>query len=77
MHPYCDKTRSNQDPMAARTALIHDKTLLESFLRRNTFLHLYELGDLDEPFWPWTTWYGLMDEGELQAVTLLYRTKET
>lgn len=36
---------------------LHDKPLIESALRRDTQLHLYELGDLDDFFWDHTTWY--------------------
>jgi ribosomal protein S18 acetylase RimI-like enzyme len=36
--------------------LLRDKPLIETALRRNTQLHLYELGDLDDFFWDHTTW---------------------
>ncbi|MHB8902244.1 MAG: hypothetical protein ACYC6Y_26090 [Thermoguttaceae bacterium] len=39
---------------------VHDKGVIEAFLRRNMPLHLYELGDLDERFWPSPTWCGHM-----------------
>ena len=54
------------------------RTEIEAFLRRDAFLHLYELGDLDDFFWPHTTWFGLRAHGadrsraELAAVALLY-----
>lgn len=51
---------------------LHDREEIEEFLRRDTPLHLYALGDLDDFFWPFTTWYGWREEGELQAVVLLY-----
>ena len=34
---------------------LHDQTTIEAVLRRNALLHLYELGDLDDLFWPYTT----------------------
>lgn len=37
---------------------LHNKDEIEARLRRNTFLHLYSIGDLDEFFWEYTTWYG-------------------
>lgn len=52
---------------------IVDKVAIESFLRRNVGLHLYGLGDLDERFWPWTEWYGLVDGDCLRALALVYR----
>lgn len=51
---------------------LHDKGTLEQFLRRNTWLHLYELGDLDDFFWQYTTWYALKDAEEIQELVLLY-----
>jgi len=42
-----------------KAVCLHDKSAIEQFLRRNTWLHLYELGDLDEFFWQYTTWYAL------------------
>jgi RimJ/RimL family protein N-acetyltransferase len=49
----------------------HDKRILEQILRRDTFLHLYEIGDLDDFFWPYTTWYAL--EGEpSQPLLMIY-----
>ena len=51
--------------------LLHDKDEIESFLRHNTPLHLYELGDLDEFFWPYTSWYALKEGGQVTALVLL------
>jgi ribosomal protein S18 acetylase RimI-like enzyme len=52
---------------------VDDPGLIERFARRDTALHLYELGDLDPFFWPHTRWWGLADaHGELSAVALLY-----
>lgn len=45
---------------------------LEPVLRRNVFLHVYALGDLDPAFWPFTTWYGWAHCGDVRAVLLLY-----
>src|SRR3954469_1709706 len=44
---------------------------IEPALRRNVFLHVYALGDLDPAFWPFTTWHGLDVAGDLRAVLLL------
>jgi ribosomal protein S18 acetylase RimI-like enzyme len=49
-----------------------DRARLRAYLRRAPELHLYELGDLDDFFWPCTRWYALEAGGELTAVALLY-----
>ena len=51
---------------------LHDRDRIGTFLRRDVFLNVYQLGDLDEAFWPSTTWYGLVDEDRLRAVALMY-----
>jgi hypothetical protein len=38
---------------------VDDRARLEAWLRRDPAMHLYELGDLDDFFWPRTRWYGL------------------
>lgn len=54
--------------------LLHDKATIEAFLRRDTYLHLYELGDLDDFFWPYTAWFATPPNaaGETEALYLLY-----
>ncbi|MCX5795950.1 MAG: GNAT family N-acetyltransferase [Elusimicrobia bacterium] len=51
---------------------LSDRARIEAFLRRDPFLHGYELGDLDDRFWPDTAWYGLVDAGRIRALALLY-----
>lgn len=46
---------------------VHDRAELAALLRRDAGLHAYELGDLDDFFWPYTSWYRLGD-----AVALVY-----
>ncbi|RCK78152.1 MAG: Acetyltransferase [Candidatus Ozemobacter sibiricus] len=36
---------------------LHDKGIIEEVLRRDTDLHVYEIGDLDNFFWPHTLWF--------------------
>lgn len=48
---------------------LHDRTLIESCLRRDAPMHLYEIGDLDDFFFPHTQWFALPD---LKALALLY-----
>lgn len=52
--------------------ILHDKRTIETYLRRNPALHVYELGDLDDFFWPRTIWYGWQKGDHLQALALLY-----
>jgi len=55
-----------------KAVLLTDRVEIESFLRKDVPLHIYQLGDLDDFFWPYTQWYGLKQNGELAAVILLY-----
>jgi ribosomal protein S18 acetylase RimI-like enzyme len=54
-----------------KTLQIRDKERIEAILRRNPRLHLYELGDLDDFFWPDTNWH-ILDIPQPTAVALLY-----
>ncbi|MEV1144397.1 GNAT family N-acetyltransferase [Micromonospora sp. NPDC049799] len=45
----------------------HDRAVLAELLGRDPVLHAYELGDLDDFFWPYTSWFRSGD-----AVALLY-----
>jgi ribosomal protein S18 acetylase RimI-like enzyme len=51
---------------------LHDKKEIAGFLRKDVFLHIYSLGDLDDFFWPYTTWYGSKSRGQIDAVALVY-----
>lgn len=51
---------------------LHTKIEIEAFLRPYTFLHLFAIGDLDEFFWQYTTWYALKDNEQIKEVVLLY-----
>lgn len=51
---------------------LHAKDEVEAFCRNNPMLHAYALGDLDDFFWPYTTWYALRQQGRLQQLVLLY-----
>jgi ribosomal protein S18 acetylase RimI-like enzyme len=50
---------------------LHSKEEIEGFLRRNTFLNIYSIGDLDDFFWGSTVWYALKDE-EIRELLLMY-----
>jgi ribosomal protein S18 acetylase RimI-like enzyme len=51
---------------------LHAKHEVEAFCRMNPFLHLYSLGDLDDFFWPHTTWVALRQGSEVRQLALLY-----
>ncbi len=51
---------------------LHDKKLIESFLRKNIYLHIYSIGDLDDFFWPKTIWFAEVIENEIKAIVMLY-----
>jgi len=55
---------------------LHDKSRIEAFLRKNVYLHIYSIGDLDDFFWPDTAWYGWEQGSEIQAVALLYTASD-
>ncbi len=51
---------------------LHAKDEIEALLRRNPWLHLYAIGDLDDFFWQYTTWYGCRQDSQIQHVVLVY-----
>ena len=51
---------------------LRDRDELASFFRRRPEVHAYELGDLDDFFWPHTRWFGWLVEDRLEQVALLY-----
>ena len=51
---------------------LRDRDELASFFRRRPEVHAYELGDLDDFFWPHTRWFGWLVESRLEQVALLY-----
>lgn len=55
-----------------KAVCLHDRDTIETFLRGNVFVHIYSLGDLDDFFWPYTTWYALTDSAGIRAIALIY-----
>lgn len=51
---------------------LHNKEQIKTFLQQNVYLHIYSLGDLDDFFWNYTTWYASRHNGTLNAVILIY-----
>ena len=55
-----------------RCICLHDKKEIENYLRKDVFLNIYAIGDLDDFFWPNTTWYGFQSSGNISAIALIY-----
>jgi ribosomal protein S18 acetylase RimI-like enzyme len=55
-----------------RAVTVREKGKIERFLRQDPYLHLYEIGDLDDLYFGRTAWYALEDGGEVRALALLY-----
>jgi len=51
---------------------LHDKQMIERFLRKNLHLNIYSIGDLDDFFWPYTIWYGAPSHECIEAIVLVY-----
>ena len=51
---------------------LHDRREIEQFLRKDIFLNIYGIGDLDDFFWPCTCWFGHRSGGKVDSVALLY-----
>ncbi len=55
-----------------KPVVLRDKTTIEAYCHGNTDLHIYSLGDLDDFFWPDTTWYAPAGDGMPEVIALLY-----
>jgi ribosomal protein S18 acetylase RimI-like enzyme len=51
---------------------LHDRAAIAELCRRNAFRHVYELGDLDDFFWPHTRFAGWDGGRGITQVALLY-----
>lgn len=61
--------------MPGEVVELRDRERIATHLRRDVGLHLYELGDLDDFFWPRTTWYASQGAmGDIEAIALVYRS---
>ena len=56
---------------------LRSRAVIESFLRRDTAMHVYALADLDDGLWPLTTWYGLGPEDAPEALCLVFEGLST
>lgn len=55
---------------------LRDRDVIAAVCRRNAFRHVYELGDLDDFFWPHTRFVGWEGERGITQVGLLYSEPE-
>jgi ribosomal protein S18 acetylase RimI-like enzyme len=55
---------------------LDDRALIAAFCRRRPAVHAYELGDLDDFFWPHTRWFGWKQGDSLLQLSLLYTENE-
>lgn len=51
-----------------------DKNKLFEYLNRQRDLHVYSIGDLDEPFWTDTTYFTDIEGGRITALVVRYQT---
>ncbi len=51
---------------------LRDREVIAAWCRRDPVLHAYELGDLDDFFWPFTRWFAWQPGDEPEQVALLY-----
>jgi predicted GNAT family acetyltransferase len=51
---------------------LRDRDTIARFLRRRPFVHAYELGDLDDFFWPHTRWLGWQPDRRVEQLALVY-----
>ena len=56
---------------------IQDPVWLADWLQQDAGRYLYELGDLDPFFWPYTRWWGWSEAGQVQALALCYTADPT
>ncbi len=52
--------------------ILHDKSIIFDFLKQNSGLQIYSIGDLDNFFWPKTIWFALNQNETINAIALLY-----
>ncbi|MBK8257591.1 MAG: GNAT family N-acetyltransferase [Polyangiaceae bacterium] len=55
-----------------RTILLHDRTAILARLADHRALNVYAVGDLDDAFFPYTSWFALEENGQLRQLVLMY-----
>ena len=71
-HRRRDAVRRRAGRLAVAVVELRDRDALARFFRERPAVHAYELGDLDDFFWPHTRWLGWMPDGRVEQVALLY-----
>lgn len=51
---------------------LHDRSRIETFFRQNPQINVYQLGDLDDAYWPYTWWLAGVEGNRLVHVLLFY-----
>ena len=54
------------------TRTVRNKDEIYKFLSGTPDLQLYAIGDLDDFYWPYTTWYAIYERNEIKSIALLY-----
>jgi len=57
--------------------MLHDKPTILNFLKENTGMQIYSIGDLDDFFWPKTIWYAFEESDKILSIALLYVGMDT
>lgn len=55
-----------------QTVILKDKKVIYNYLSNSSELNIYSIGDLDDFFWKFTTFYALIDSNAVKAIALLY-----
>jgi predicted GNAT family acetyltransferase len=55
---------------------IKDKSSIQKFLLQDPYLHIYEMGDLQDKLFKHITWHAALEKGEIKALGMLYMTRE-
>ncbi|MEZ4311264.1 MAG: hypothetical protein R3F14_24750, partial [Polyangiaceae bacterium] len=55
-----------------RTIQLHDRTAILARLADHRALNVYAVGDLDDMFFPYTSWFALEEAGQVLQVVMLY-----
>ena len=66
------RSRRDRSRRAMTVVELRDRDAIADFCRRRPAVHAYELGDLDDFFWPHTRWLGWQPGGRLEQLALLY-----
>lgn len=62
--------------MATSSVCIHDRTDILRFLQHDLGRYIYEVGDLDDFFWPYTVWYASQIDEKINQLALVYTGTE-